>query len=216
MPIDPRPAAWLAGALLLGMAAPGAEAEISRYKLRIPASEEFRLRDDAAWRLPPPITCNLKMAKRPYAGAVGSAAGAAGIETALLHAVVKVESGYDPAALSPKGAQGLAQLLPATAQRFGTTANPPPAANLAAGARYLRWLLDRFGQRLPLALAAYNAGEGAVDRHGGIPPYPETQAYVARVLAEYAALRSAEIADPSPWQLQPEAKDGRCPKGKPG
>jgi soluble lytic murein transglycosylase-like protein len=106
----------------------------------------------------------------------------------LLEAVIAVESGYNPRAVSPKGAQGLMQLMPATASRFGVVDPFDPRENVRAGARYLKQLLDLFGGELRLALAAYNAGEQAVIRSGHrIPPYAETQRYVPRVLARLAA-----------------------------
>jgi soluble lytic murein transglycosylase-like protein len=108
------------------------------------------------------------------------------LEPALLNAVISVESSFDPDALSPAGAMGLMQLMPETAQRFAVTDPYDPVANVNAGARYLRLLLDRF-ENIELALAAYNAGENAVINYGRrIPPYPETQDYVVRVLAHYA------------------------------
>ncbi|WP_215779314.1 lytic transglycosylase domain-containing protein [Paludibacterium sp. B53371] len=111
-----------------------------------------------------------------------------GLDPDLLHALIRVESGYDPRARSAKGAIGLMQLIPATGSRFGATVLEDPVQNLQAGSRYLVWLLQRFDGNLPLALAAYNAGEGAVLRYGNrIPPYPETAQYVARVLRHYRA-----------------------------
>jgi hypothetical protein len=106
-----------------------------------------------------------------------------GIDPGLLAAVAAVESNFDPFAVSSKGACGIVQLIPATAARFGVENLFDAGQNLEGGAGYLRWLLDRFEGRTDLALAAYNAGERAVDRHGGIPPYPETRDYVRRVLA---------------------------------
>lgn len=110
------------------------------------------------------------------------------LDAALLHAVIQQESGYRPAAVSAAGAVGLMQLMPATAQRFGVRDRFDPEQNLRGGAAYLAWLLQHFGQYMELALAAYNAGEGAVRRHGNrVPPYPETRAYVRRVLHTYHA-----------------------------
>jgi hypothetical protein len=104
------------------------------------------------------------------------------IRTDLVRAVVQVESGFNPYARSPKGALGLMQLMPATAQRFGVKNPFNPAENVRAGVAYLRQLLDRYKNNEVLALAAYNAGPGAVDKHGeSVPPYRETQNYVARI-----------------------------------
>jgi len=102
----------------------------------------------------------------------------------LLAAVARAESAYDASALSRKGARGLMQVMPATAERFGVRSNElwDPARNVEAGARYLRFLVDRFDGDLTRVLAAYNAGEGAVDRYDGVPPYRETRGYVAKVL----------------------------------
>jgi soluble lytic murein transglycosylase-like protein len=99
----------------------------------------------------------------------------------LVLAVIQVESNFNPKALSPKQAQGLMQLIPATAKRFGVADPYDPHQNVRGGMAYLRWLLDHFNGDLKLALAGYNAGEGAVKRHGGVPPYTETQNYVRRV-----------------------------------
>jgi soluble lytic murein transglycosylase-like protein len=107
----------------------------------------------------------------------------------LFQAMVKVESGFNPVAISPAGARGLAQLMPATAQALGVAINDP-LENLDGGARYLLMQIEAF-EALDLALAAYNAGPEAVRRYGGIPPYAETRAYVARVLAEFDRLKKA-------------------------
>lgn len=103
-----------------------------------------------------------------------------GVSSKLVRAVIQVESAYRESARSPKGAMGLMQLMPKTARQYSLTNPYDPAANIEAGIRHLKSLLGRF--TLPLALAAYNAGEGAVRRFGGVPPYPETRAYVSRVL----------------------------------
>jgi len=104
------------------------------------------------------------------------------LDPALVHAMVAVESNFNPGALSPKNAQGLMQLIPETAQRFGVHNVWDPVDNLRGGMSYMRWLLDHFNGELALALAGYNAGEKAVERHGGIPPFAETQNYVKRVI----------------------------------
>jgi hypothetical protein len=116
----------------------------------------------------------------PFTELIASAAERHGVSPRLLQAVIKVESNFERGARSPKGAMGLMQLMPITARRYAVSNAYDPRANIEAGARHLRTLLDRFD--LSLALAAYNAGEGAVRRFGGIPPYPETRDYVRRIL----------------------------------
>jgi soluble lytic murein transglycosylase-like protein len=114
------------------------------------------------------------------------------IDGELVRAIISVESNFDPRAVSPAGAQGLMQLMPETARRCQVRQRFDPRANIEGGIRYLRDLWQRFGGDLSQVLAAYNAGEGAVERFGGMPPYPETRRYVARVLALYGP------ASPSP------------------
>ncbi|MCG7927847.1 MAG: lytic transglycosylase domain-containing protein, partial [Candidatus Thiodiazotropha taylori] len=112
----------------------------------------------------------------------------------LLHAIVRVESAYDPRAVSHKGAQGLMQLMPATAKRYGVENSYDPRQNLRGGATYLKDLLRMFEYDIKLALAAYNAGENAVIKYGKqIPPYPETQKYVKKVLNEFEKNRLAML-----------------------
>ncbi len=126
-----------------------------------------------------------------YDGIIELAASASAVQSNLLRAVIVVESGFNSRALSRRGAVGLMQLMPATATRFGVADPYDPRENVHAGARYLRFLINRFGQDIRLALAAYNAGEEAVDRSGGrIPPFSETQAYVPRVLKIYHMLEA--------------------------
>jgi soluble lytic murein transglycosylase-like protein len=104
----------------------------------------------------------------------------------LLHAVIRVESAYNPSAVSSAGAVGLMQLMPGTAQRYGVVDRTDPVQNIEGGARYLRDLMAMFGSDLTLAIAAYNAGENAVIKYNNsIPPYPETQNYVRQVLSLY-------------------------------
>jgi soluble lytic murein transglycosylase len=107
-----------------------------------------------------------------------------GVPAALVKAVIAAESAFDPAALSPKGAMGLMQLMPATADDLGVEEPFHDEQNISGGTRYLRWLYDRYGDWLR-TLAAYNAGPEAVDRYDGVPPYPETREYVQRVLSYY-------------------------------
>lgn len=114
------------------------------------------------------------------------ASAASRLPAELIHAVIKTESNYNPRALSDKGAQGLMQLMPATAKRFGSTNSLDPRDNILTGSRYLRWLMDYFNQNIELAVAAYNAGESAVVKAGNrIPPFPETQQYVPTVMRHY-------------------------------
>ncbi|MBP6596796.1 MAG: lytic transglycosylase domain-containing protein [Arenimonas sp.] len=116
-----------------------------------------------------------------YAAEVRAAAAEFGVEEAVVRAIIHAESAFRPNAVSHAGAQGLMQLIPATASRFGVGDVYDPGQNIRGGVQYLAWLLKRYNQDLTLAAAGYNAGEGAVDRHGGVPPYAETQRYVQRV-----------------------------------
>lgn len=118
-----------------------------------------------------------------YASEINAAATKYNLDPALLAGLVKQESGFNPNATSSAGAKGLTQLMPATARSLGVTDATDPVQALDGGAKYLRQMLDQFGGDERLALAAYNAGPGAVTRFGGIPPYAETKAYVEKVLA---------------------------------
>ena len=181
-------------ALALGPAAPclAGDASLlaaSEYRLNVEKPGAFRLAGSAGPASPlpaaPPIATQL--ADKPFAQFIDSAAREAALEPALVHAVIYVESRYNPTARSPKGALGLMQVLPGTAARYGIT-NPTHSieANLRAGTRYLSDLMELFDNRLELVLAAYNAGEQTVLRYGRrIPPYRETQHYVPAVLAKY-------------------------------
>lgn len=108
-----------------------------------------------------------------------------GVDPRFIHAVIKQESRYQNKAISHAGAQGLMQLMPATAKRFGNTNPYDATSNVEAGTKYLKWLLKRFNGDVTLALAGYNAGEGAVDKYDGVPPYNETQNYVKKIVANY-------------------------------
>lgn len=127
------------------------------------------------------------------------------LDPRLVFAILRTESNFDPLARSAKNAQGLMQLIPETAERFAVRNVFDPLENLRGGMRYLRWLLSYFQGDVVLALAGYNAGEGAVDRARGVPPYPETLAYVQRIRALYPHDRhpfDARVAGPSPWLEQ--------------
>jgi soluble lytic murein transglycosylase-like protein len=127
----------------------------------------------------------------PYREVIEAAAARHGLEARLLESVIRVESNFSHRARSRKGAMGLMQLMPATARQYALRDPYDPAGNIDAGARHLRTLLDRFD--LPVALAAYNAGEAAVARYGGVPPFRETRAYVARILrlVEHPSVQSS-------------------------
>lgn len=125
-------------------------------------------------------------AQRRFGGVVARVADQFGIEAALLHAVISVESGYNARAVSRRGAAGLMQLMPETARQYGVADVFDPADNVRGGAQYLSYLLRLFDNNLQLALAAYNAGEAAVMKYGKrIPPYRETVAYVPKVVNSY-------------------------------
>jgi soluble lytic murein transglycosylase-like protein len=141
------------------------------------------------------------------------------IDFELLKAVIATESGFDPAAVSPKGAIGLMQVMPATAQRYGVTADKKrtvekkladPAVNIKTGSRYLRYLMDMFAGNVELALAAYNAGEGAVLRAGKrVPNFPETQNYVKTVMQLYSMLKPpSALGGRSPGRIRMEIPAG--------
>ena len=152
-----------------------------RYKLvyRIPVSGQYR---PNAWSANGPSAVDISR----LVPIINEMARAHGVDAKLIHAVIRAESGYNANALSPKGAVGLMQLIPATAQRYGVQDSYDPAQNLAGGVRYLRDLLTMFNGNMELAIAGYNAGENAVVRAGNrIPPYPETMAYVPKVMGFY-------------------------------
>lgn len=174
----------VAGLFALLVAAPASANPATSYQF----DERFRLQrsDDT----------------RPYAREIIAAARAAGVDAELVHALIAVESAYQAHAVSPKGALGLMQLLPETAALYGVRDPLTVAGNLRAGTRHLRELLDRFDNRLDLALAAYNAGEAAVRRHdNAVPPFPETRAYVPAVMTRYRSARPAASARHTPTPI---------------
>jgi soluble lytic murein transglycosylase-like protein len=133
-------------------------------------------------------------ADTPYGSEITAAAQRNGLDPALLAGLIKQESGFDANARSGAGAQGLTQLMPGTAAGLGVTNPLDPAQAIEGGAKYLKQQLDRFGGDVARALAAYNAGPGAVQRFGGVPPYAETQNYVRAVQANAAAFRNPTTA----------------------
>jgi hypothetical protein len=152
---------------------------------------DYRLRNPAArWNL----YNNPLLKGRPYQQQVQTAAKQHEVDPALVHAVIAAESGYNPKAVSNKGAIGLMQIMPDTGRRFGAKTKDlySPGENIAVGVRYLAELIEMFDGDIVLAIASYNAGENAVIRFGRkVPPYPETRAYVPRVLRYYESLKPA-------------------------
>jgi soluble lytic murein transglycosylase-like protein len=112
-----------------------------------------------------------------------------GVEESLVHSVIQAESNYNPRAVSPKGAEGIMQLIPATASRFGVNDTFNPRENIEGGVKYLKYLLDYYRGDYTKAIAGYNAGEAAVDRYNGVPPFAETRNYVLRVARNLIAAR---------------------------
>ena len=133
----------------------------------------------------PALISDEVLAERPFADLISTVAAAHNLDKRLVHAVIEQESNYQPRARSKKGARGLMQLMPGTARQYGVRNSYDPKANLEAGVRHLKDLLSRM--ELPLALAAYNAGEGTIKRYGGLPPYAETRNYVRSILRRVGA-----------------------------
>ncbi|RKZ35697.1 MAG: lytic transglycosylase [Gammaproteobacteria bacterium] len=188
---------WLIVALIGVFASPASFADIWKYVdpqgvvhlTDRPRGPGYRLllrskRKTTSWTLGDAVRSRNKLSRL-----IQNTAKRHGVDSALVHAVITAESRYNPDAVSRAGAEGLMQLMPGTAQRYGVRDARNPAENVNAGVRYLRDLLRQF-RRINLALAAYNAGENAVLRYGRrIPPFPETQTYVRRVLSYYRAYR---------------------------
>jgi soluble lytic murein transglycosylase-like protein len=132
-----------------------------------------------------------------YRGIIRECAEKYGVDAALVKAMIHAESAFNPGAVSPRGARGLMQLTPRTARKHGVSNVEDPRQNIRGGVGHLRWLLDQFDNDVTLAIAAYNAGAGSVARYGGLPPYPETRTFVAKVLRlrrEYLRQEDARLA----------------------
>jgi Transglycosylase SLT domain/Domain of unknown function (DUF4124) len=194
-PLQPRLVLFV---LLLPLAvAPLARADIFGYKdergvahySNVPVDSRFRLLIAVPGEVHSGTVSQWLRRSKPYSHLIDDAARANGLEPALIRAVLMAESGGDPRAVSPRGARGLMQLMPATARQYGVGNSFDPEQNIRAGSQYLRDLTDHYRNDLELVLAAYNAGPAAVDQHGGaIPPIKETLAYVPRVLQLYHSL----------------------------
>lgn len=164
-----------------------------------------------SWSAPRVTPAALRERRALHTEAITRAAQAARLSPELVHAVVRAESAYDPAAVSSAGAVGLMQLMPATARRYGVRDRTDPAQNLRGGTHYLRDLLDLFDGDLVLALAGYNAGENAVLRHGrAVPPYAETREYVRRVQDFYARYQQEGLPAPAPARAAEAARPPRA------
>jgi hypothetical protein len=186
-------------ALLLGLAYPSlSSAEIYKYvdedgvtHLANVPTEKYNFVLKEGW-----VGFQLGADFEKYDPAIWKAAERYGVDYALVKAVIKAESNFDPLAISRAGARGLMQLMPGTANALGVNNSFEPEENIEGGVRYLRYLLDLFKGNLHLALAGYNAGENAVFRHNGIPPYGETKTYIQRVLRYF-----------QDYSIQPETPD---------
>jgi len=139
----------------------------------------------------------------PYDGMIAAEAKRFGVDASLVSALIRAESNYEPRAVSRKGARGLMQLMPATARRLSVAYPFDPVSNVRGGVRYLKELLDRFDHRPDLILAAYNAGENAVETFGGVPPYRETVGYVKRILSWWTPAVAAAVAPVSVKTISP-------------
>ncbi|MCB1905838.1 MAG: transglycosylase SLT domain-containing protein [Rhodocyclaceae bacterium] len=168
----------------------GRRGEVPACLLPPPADRGRRLAGRDEWRVEEYLA-RLPAVQQPHARLVASLAGEYGVAPRLALAIAQAESDFDPTAVSLRNAVGLMQLIAVTAERFGVTDIDDPEQNVRGGLAYLRWLLAYFRGQVTLAVAAYNAGEGAVDRFRGVPPYPETRRYVNKVRARFPFDRHA-------------------------
>ena len=208
MQIFSRQTLVLALLLSIGCVASGPSSAVEVYKYvdskgqvhltDRPTHDRYQLIQKAGKKLRMPrINFRDKDANRKrFASKIAEVASRYQVPEALIHAVITIESAYDPNAISRAGAVGLMQLMPATAKRYGVTNRRNPSANLTGGTRYLKDLLLRFDSNIELALAGYNAGENAVEKYGNqIPPYDETRNYVRKVLQLYSPHSAGSSGD---------------------
>jgi soluble lytic murein transglycosylase-like protein len=198
--VGPRSLVLLLVAAAIGAATPAAAQVYKRtardgttYFTNIqpnPSLQRVALAQPASYETPRQPAANYGT----YSQEIAEAAARYAVPERLIWAVIRAESGFDPRAVSSRGARGLMQLMPETAAILGVRDPFNPRENIHAGARHLRGMMERFRYDLPLAIAAYNAGERPVVSYRGVPPYPETREYVARVLRYYGA--------PPAWELQ--------------
>ncbi len=199
--------ALLAGGLLVPASAAFAEAAIYVY-VDEAGTAHFTDAPTKPYYRPLPafgLPRGVNLVRGQYADLINQVSTEEGVDPELVRAIIRAESNFDPSAVSRKGAQGLMQLMPGTAGRYAVGNAFDPASNIRGGVRYLRFLHDMFSGRLPLALAAYNAGENVVLRYNGVPPYPETRQYVNRVLGFYGRREPVAIrtgAGPSPRRVR--------------
>lgn len=166
----------------VGAAPPGGTSPVTAVGARL-------FQDHLAQLGQPTAAAPAAVMARPYGNLIASTANRHGVDPALVAAVVEAESGFNPNAVSSAGAKGLMQLMDATARGLGVSNSFDPAENIEGGVKFLSQLLQQFEGDVQLALAAYNAGPGAVQRYGGVPPYQETQQYVRKVQARWQELR---------------------------
>ncbi len=202
---EPSPAGYPAAtsSASLGLYAPqaagaGSYASATAYQTAAPTSPTTQTALDAAATSTGGPAAAATGAGGAYAPLIEQAAARNGVDPAVLYGLIEQESGFDPGATSSAGALGLTQLMPSTAASLGVTEPLNPAQSIEGGARYLGQMLRQFGGNTADALAAYNPGPGAVSQYGGVPPYPETQQYVSKVLANAAAYGSSAAVDATP------------------
>jgi soluble lytic murein transglycosylase-like protein len=213
LPVRPRPAAPVAPAVPRGGVP---EIAVSEPPRPSPLSlANILLPEVTPKPRPAPAVPRLPRTAAAYAAMIRGAAERHSLSPALVEAIARVESGFNPRAVSHKGARGLMQVMPATGRRFGVRSDRlfDPEHNLSAGVAYLAWLSKRYEGNLDFVIAAYNAGEGAVDDYGGIPPYRETQTYVRRVRAALRTIEKREL--PPPDQATADPVLASLPETKP-